>query len=128
MSANQQWLLFSRADQYFALPGEQVMMNLSAFACAVLPEAPAGVAGLFSFEGEALPLLDLAAIHHRVLPPATNCLVVQADNWRRFGLLSDGLPVFTETSPEAGSIRFEGKIYPLLDTQTMLDKLYGVAG
>lgn len=111
MKEQKQWLLFQRGRQYFALAADNLVCQLSTFACAVLPDAPAGMVGLFSFAGDALPMLDMAAFNGELADAAGNCLVVTVDAQRHLGLLSDNVAELTDTRPEALS---DGNVYTVL--------------
>lgn len=126
MSQMSQWLLFSRGRQDFALPADALIGQLSTFTLAVLPDAPAGMAGLFSFAGEALPMLDLAAAQGELAEAAGNCLVVSIDEQQQLGLLSDGAAVLTATPPEHDEITVACKHYKLLTVQTLQQHLLKV--
>ncbi len=126
MSQTAQWLLFSRGQQNFALPAEALVCQLSAFAWAVLPDTPAGVVGLFNFAGEALPLLDMAAIQGELAETASNCLVVNIDEQHQLGLLSDQVAELTDIVPEHEQITIAGKDYQLLTVQTLKQYLLEV--
>lgn len=97
MNQTAQWLLFSRGRQDFALPAETLVSQLSTFATAVLPDAPAGIVGIFSFAGKALPMLDLAAAQGELAEAASNCLVVSIDGEQQLGLLSDQVAELTDS-------------------------------
>ena len=116
MNNQKQWLLFQRGRQYFALAADNLVCQLSTFACAVLPDAPAGMVGLFSYAGEALPMLDMAACNGELADAAGNCLVISIDAQRQLGLLSDNVAELTDTPPEALS---EGNLYTILTPATL---------
>ena len=124
MHDQKQWLLFQRGQQSFALAADNLVCQLSTFACAVLPDAPAGMVGLFSFAGEALPMLDMAAFNGELADAASNCLVVSIDAQRQLGLLSDNVAELTETPPEALS---EGNVYTILTPAALQQLVSGSA-
>lgn len=55
-------LVFQLASHRFALDSRQVIEVLPLVQFRPLPQAPTGVAGLFSYHGGPVPLLDLAAL------------------------------------------------------------------
>ena len=127
MNQTAQWLLFSRGRQNFALPAEALVCQLSAFATAVLPDAPLAIAGLFSFAGEALPMLDLAAAQGELADAAGNCLVVSIDGQQQLGLLSDQVAVLTDSLPEQQQINNADMQTTLLTTLSLKQLLVEVA-
>lgn len=127
MNQTAQWLVFSRGRQDFALPADALICQLSAFACAILPDAPAGMVGLFSFAGEALPMLDLAAIECELAEAADNCLVVSIDGQQQLGLLSDKVAELTESMPENNQINLADRHYKVLTATTLKQYLVEVA-
>ena len=124
MNNQKQWLLFQRGRQYFALAADNLVCQLSTFACAVLPDAPAGMVGLFSYAGEALPMLDMAACNGELADAAGNCLVISIDAQRQLGLLSDNVAELTDTPPEALS---EGNVYTILTPAALQQLVSGAA-
>lgn len=122
MNDQKQWLLFRRGRQYFAVAADNLVCQLSTFACAVLPDAPAGMVGLFSFAGEALPMLDMAAFNAELADAAGNCLVISIDAQRQLGLLSDNVAELTETPPEALPY---GHLYNVLTPATLQQLVSG---
>ncbi|MDX1573432.1 MAG: chemotaxis protein CheW [Methylophaga sp.] len=119
MSQTAQWLLFSRGQQNFALSAEALVCQLSAFAWAVLPDTSSGVVGLFNFAGEALPLLDMAAVGGELAEAASNCLVIDIDEQHQLGLLSDEVAELTDIVPEHEQIMIGGRDYQLLMVHTL---------
>ena len=55
-------LVFQLGGDRFALDTRQVVEVLPPVQCRPLPQAPIGVAGVFSYHGAPVPLLDLAAL------------------------------------------------------------------
>ncbi|MEX1200550.1 MAG: chemotaxis protein CheW [Methylophaga sp.] len=127
MNPSSQWLLFRRGRQGFAVAADALVCQLSAFACAVLPDAPAGIVGLFSFAGEALPMLDMAAVAGDLAEPTGNCLIISIDAKRQLGLLSDDVAVLTNTVPEQDAIVIDDKHYKLLNAPVLIQLLAGAA-
>lgn len=128
MNPSSQWLLFRRGRQDFAIAADALVCQLSTFACAVLPDAPAGIVGLFSFAGEALPMLDMAAVAGDLAEPTNNCLIISLDAQRQLGLLSDDVAVLTNTDPEQDAIVIDDKQYKLLTAPALKQLLAGATG
>ncbi len=127
MNPSSQWLLFRRGREDFAVTADALVCQLSAFACAVLPDAPAGITGLFSFAGDALPMLDMAAVNGDLAEPAGNCLIISMDGQRQLGLLSDDVAVLTNTIPEQDEITIDDKHFRLLTAPVLKQLLAGAA-
>jgi len=127
MNPSSQWLIFRRGRENFAVAADALICQLSAFACAVLPDAPVGVVGLFSFAGEALPMLDMAAVAGDLAEPAGNCLIISIDAQRQLGLLSDDVAVLTNTLPEQDEITINDKHFRLLTAPALKQLLAGAA-
>lgn len=128
MMPSSQWLLFRRGRQNFAIAADALVCQLSSFACAVLPDAPAGIVGLFSFAGEALPMLDMAAAAGDLAEPTGNCLIISIDAKRQLGLLSDDVAVLTNTDPGQDAIVIDDKQYKLLTAPALKQLLAGATG
>jgi chemotaxis-related protein WspB len=56
------FLVFQLGKDCYALDTAQVVEVLPMLTCKEIPQAPAGVAGIFNYHGEPLPLIDLAAL------------------------------------------------------------------
>lgn len=125
MNATSQSLLFSRGPYHYALPADLLVCQLSTFACAVLADPPAGMVGYFSFAGEALPMLDMAAVNNHIEVTAKNCLVVHTRSEQQLGLLSDTVADLTDTPALEGQINLSGRQYAVLTTQTLQALLSG---
>lgn len=127
MNPSSQWLLFRRGRQDFAIAADTLVCQLSAFACAVLPDPPTGIVGLFSFAGEALPMLDMAAVVGDLAESTGNCLIISIDAKRQLGLLSDDVAVLTNTVPEQDAIVIDDKHYKILTAPALIQLLSGAA-
>ncbi len=127
MNPSSQWLLFRRGRENFAVAADALVCQLSAFACAVLPDAPAGITGLFSFAGEALPMLDMAAVTGDLAEQAGNCLIISIGEKQQLGLLSDDVAVLTNNVPEQNAIVIDDKHYKLLTAPALIQLLAGAA-
>lgn len=55
-------VLFQLGNERFAVPGENIRSIVPRVPCRPLPGTPPGVVGVFSFRGEACPVLDLRQI------------------------------------------------------------------
>lgn len=127
MNQSAQWLLFSRGRHDFALPADRLVCQLSAFAWAVLPDAPDGIVGLFDFAGEALPMLDLAAAQGELAEAAANCLVVSIDGQQQLGILSDQVAMLSDIPAGQEAITIDDKAYKLLTVKRLKQLLSGAA-
>ena len=54
------FLIFQLGKDWYALDTAQIVEVLPRLACKEIPQAPAGVAGVFNYHGDPVPLVDLA--------------------------------------------------------------------
>lgn len=89
------FLLFQLGDDRYALDATRVEEVLPRVRLKQIPHAPKGVAGVFSYRGEPLPVIDLSATalgRPAALRLSTRLLVVrldEADGGRRIALLAE---------------------------------------
>ena len=56
------YLLFSLGTQRYAVPAKRVVEVLPLVEVRQIPRSPAGVAGLFNYRGQLVPLIDLCEL------------------------------------------------------------------
>lgn len=56
------FLTFQLGKDWYALQASEVVEVLPRVHCKIIPRAPAGVAGVFTYHGAPVPLIDLAAL------------------------------------------------------------------
>lgn len=132
--------LFALADRVFALPVEGVRHIVSAPRIFSLPLLRKGLRGVFLYQGEVVPLLDLWGIFGKKAPIAEAGGQFTVVHSTESGLV--GLPVsqvLSIVNPERGTLEYEaegnqttdldrvfvceGKRYPLLDIEKLVNSL-----
>lgn len=90
------FLVFQLEADRYAIEASQIVAVLPLLQAKAIPQAPAGVAGLFDYHGEAVPLIDLSrlALGRDAAPRLSTRVVVvryplAEGGWRKLGLIAE---------------------------------------
>lgn len=131
-------LIFSMDDHYYALPLARVMRVIRALEITPVPESPPVLVGVFDLHGKTIPVISL---RHLLSLPEKNmeledALIVLTVHTHQAALLSDHVIGVFEGEQEDSAeelelfgslvmthlIRWEERLIPLLDIDTLIDK------